>query len=64
MSTLTAELPDLIATALAEGASVADVEYDLLEPAGLPLEEHDALWLYALARAECPRPRTVTVIGN
>lgn len=65
MSIVTTELRQLIADALADGATVQDVEYELLDPAGLPLDEHDALWLYALARSEHPRTqRRVTVLGN
>lgn len=64
MSTLTTDLRDLIGDALAEGATVQDIEYELLDPARLPVDEHDALWLYALARSEHPCPSRVTVIGN
>lgn len=64
MSVPTAELRDLVCQALAEGATVEEVEYDVLDPAQLPGDEHDALWLYALARAESPRPPAVTIIGN
>lgn len=61
---LTTTLPELIRAALADGATVADIEFELLDPAHLPGDEHDALWLYAAARAERPRPAEVVVIGN
>ena len=64
MNVTSAELRDLVSQALREGASLEEVEYELLDPARLPLEERDALWLYALARSERPRPPYITIIGN
>jgi hypothetical protein len=40
---------ELIDSELSDGASVRDVEHDLIEPAGLNEEQKAALWLHAAA---------------
>jgi hypothetical protein len=58
----TEQLRTLIEEALADGVGVDGVEHELLEPARLPPELHDALWLYALARSDKPRGRHVPIV--
>ena len=41
-----------------------DIEHDLLDPANLPRDEHDALWLYALGRREQPARKTVPIVAG
>lgn len=60
MLTLSSEVRDR----LAEGATVEEIEADLLTRYDLPTDERDALVLYAMARAEHLRPPAVTIIGN
>ena len=36
-----------VAQAVGDGDSLEKVEHTLIEPAPLPVEERDALWLYA-----------------
>ena len=39
-----------------------DIEHALIDPANLPREEHDALWLYALGRRDAPGRITVPLV--
>ncbi len=64
MSGPTPPLPALIERALSDGVSIEDVERELLDPARLPSDEHDALWLYALARRDCPRRADVALVAG
>ena len=41
-----------VAEALSEGASLDEVEHELIEPAPLPADLRDALWLYAWGLTE------------
>ncbi len=58
------DLRELIERAAAEGIGMDDIEHDLLEPARLPREEHDALWLYALGCRERPTRRTIPLVSG
>jgi hypothetical protein len=58
------QLRRLIETAVAEGIGMDDIEHDLIDPANLPREEHDALWLYALGRREQPGRTTVPLVAG
>jgi hypothetical protein len=64
MTTLHPELRELIETAVAEGVGVDDIEHGLLDPAGLPRDEHDALWLYAFGRSSFPNRRTIPIVAG
>ena len=57
-------LRELIEHAAAEGIGMDDIEHSLIEPARLPPEEHDALWLYALGRREQPARKTIPLIAG
>jgi hypothetical protein len=54
----------LIELAVAEGIGMDDIEHELINPANLPREEHDALWLYALGRREQPGRTTVPIVAG
>lgn len=54
----------LIERAAAEGIGMDDIELELIEPANLPPDEHDALWLYALGRREQPAPKTIPIVAG
>lgn len=54
----------LIERAAADGIGMDDIELELIEPANLPPDEHDALWLYALGRREQPAPKTITIVAG
>jgi hypothetical protein len=59
--------PDLrrvIELAAAEGIGMDDIEHELIEPANLPRDEHDALWLYALGRREQPGRKTIPIFSG
>jgi hypothetical protein len=59
--------PDLlrvIELAAAEGIGMDDIEIRLIEPANLPPDEHDALWLYALGRRAQPAGRTIPIVAG
>ena len=64
MNGIPPELRTLIETAAAEGLGMDDIEHELIEPANLPPEDHDAVWLYALARCEHPHPRSIKIING
>ncbi len=64
MTFIDQDLHELIALAAAEGIGMDDIEHDLLEPANLPREEHDALWLYALGCRERPARRKVPLVAG
>jgi hypothetical protein len=59
-----AQLRALIEAAVADGVGMDDIEHELISPANLPPEDHDALWLYALARMHNPHPRHITIISG
>ena len=50
MTTVPPQLRTLIEAAVADGVGMDDIEHELIAPANLPREDHDAVWLYALAR--------------
>ncbi|HWI07812.1 MAG TPA: hypothetical protein VNT54_09885 [Solirubrobacteraceae bacterium] len=54
----------LIERAAAAGIGIDDIEHDLIVPANLPPDEHDALWLYALSRRERPARRTIPIVAG
>ena len=58
------QLRQLIERAAAAGIGMDDIEHNLIEPANLPPEEHDALWLYALGRREQPAPKIVPIVAG
>jgi hypothetical protein len=57
-------LRSLIERAAAEGIGMDDIEDRLIEPANLPREEHDALWLYALGCREQPARKTIPIVAG
>ena len=64
MDYLDPHLMALIEFAVAEGIGMDDIEHDLLDPANLPRDEHDALWLYALGRRDQPARKTVPIVAG
>jgi hypothetical protein len=64
MNGIPPELRTLIEAAVADGVGMDDIEHDLIDPANLPREDHDAVWLYALARMERPGRRAITIIDG
>ncbi len=58
------DLRRLIEHAVAAGSGMDDIESDVLDPANLPRDEHDALWLYALGRRERPAPSTIPIVAG
>jgi hypothetical protein len=58
------ELCRIIELAAAEGIGMDDIEHSLIEPANLPPDEHDALWLYALGRREQSHPKSVPIVSG
>jgi len=64
MEQITAELRRLIEAAVAEGIGMDDIEHGLLDPANLPREEHDALWLYAHGCTDFPHHRTIPIVAG
>ncbi len=55
MESVDPQLRRLIEQAAEQGIGMDDIEHELIDPANLPREEHDALWLYALGRRAAPR---------
>jgi hypothetical protein len=64
MNDIPPDLRSLIETAVAQGAGMDDIEHELIGPANLPPEDHDAVWLYALARSDHPHPREIRIIAG
>jgi hypothetical protein len=64
MNGIPPELCTLIEAAIAEGLGMDDIEQELIDPANLPREDHDAVWLYALGRSQHPRPREIRIIAG
>jgi len=62
MENVNPDLRRLIELAAAEGIGMDDIEHGLIDPANLPTDEHDALWLYALGRCAQPGGRTVPIV--
>ena len=58
------DLQMLIERAVAAGIGMDDIEHELIVPANLPPDEHDALWLYALGRRDQPGGRTVPIVSG
>ena len=58
------ELRRLIEDAVAEGIGMDVIEHQLIDPANLPRDEHDALWLYALGQRDVPARRTVPLVAG
>ena len=58
------DLRRVIELAAAEGIGMDDIEHRLIDPANLPREEHDALWLYALGRREQPGRKTIPLVAG
>jgi hypothetical protein len=57
-------LKQLIELAVAEDIGMDDIEHNLIDPAHLPRDEHDALWLYALGRRAQPARKTVPIVAG
>ncbi len=64
MNDIPPQLRTLIEAAVADGAGMDDIEHELIDPANLPPEDHDAVWLYALARSDRPRRRAIAIIDG
>jgi hypothetical protein len=64
MDDIPPQLRTLIEAAVDEGVGMDDIEHELIEPANLPPEDHDAVWLYALGRREHPRRREIPIIAG
>lgn len=64
MEAIHPQLQRLIEAAIADGVGMDDIEHGLLDPANLPRDEHDALWLYALGRSDFPNRRTVPIVSG
>jgi hypothetical protein len=64
MESIDPQLRRLIEQAADEGIGMDDIEHELIDPANLPREEHDALWLYALGRREQPHPKSVPIVSG
>ena len=63
MEHMDSDLRRLIERAAAAGIGMDDIEQELIEPANLPTEEHDALWLYALGRRAQPSQTKIPIIS-
>lgn len=59
-----AHLRTLIEAAVAQGVGMDDIEHNLIGPANLPPEDHDAVWLYALACMHHPHRREIAIISG
>ena len=59
MESIDPQLRRLIEQAADDGIGMDDIEHGLIDPANLPREEHDALWLYAFGRRDAPGRSTV-----
>jgi hypothetical protein len=64
MNGIPPQMRTLIEAAIADGLGMDDIEQALIEPAHLPPEEHDAVWLYAVARRSHPHPRSIEIIAG
>lgn len=64
MNGIPPQLRTLIEAAVADGVGMDDIEENLIGPANLAREDHDAVWLYAVARSDHPRPRAITIIDG
>ena len=63
MQHIDSDLRHLIERAAAAGMGMQDIEQELIEPANLPPEEHDALWLYALGRRAQPSQKKIPIVS-
>lgn len=63
MQYIDSDLRHLIERAAAAGMGMQDIEQELIEPANLPSEEHDALWLYALGRRAQPSQTKIPIVS-
>jgi len=57
-------LRELIERAAAAGIGMDDIEHELIDPAKLPADEHDALWLYALGRRAQPSGTKIPLVAG
>jgi hypothetical protein len=64
MNGIPPQLRTLIEEAIADGLGMEDIEHELIDPVNLQPEDHDAVWLYALARSDNPYPREITIISG
>ena len=64
MNDIPPQLRTLIEDAVACGVRMDDIEHELINPANLPPEDHDAVWLFALARTDHPHPREIRIISG
>ena len=54
----------MIERAAAAGIGMDDIEHELIVPANLPPDEHDALWLYALGCRAQPSQTKITIVSG
>lgn len=65
MNPIPPQLRTMIEAAVADGAGMDDIEHELIDPANLRPEDHDAVWLYAFARSDHPHRRsTIRIIAG
>jgi hypothetical protein len=64
MNDIPPQLRILIEAAVADGLGVDDIEHAVIDPANLPPEDHDAVWLYALGRLQHPQRRKIKIISG
>ena len=64
MQHIDSDLRVLIEHAAAAGIGVDDIEQELIAPAHLPPDEHDALWLYALGRRAQPSQSKIRIVSG
>jgi hypothetical protein len=64
MNDIPPQLRILIEAAVADGLGMDDIEHEVIDPANLAPEDHDAVWLYALARLHHPQRRRITIISG
>jgi hypothetical protein len=64
MNAIDPHLRVLVEAAATAGIGMDDIEHDLLDPANLAREDHDALWLFALGRRDCPRRSTIDIVSG
>jgi|tagenome__1003787_1003787.scaffolds.fasta_scaffold18400918_2 hypothetical protein len=64
MNDIPPQLRILVEAAVADGLGMDDIEHEVIDPANLAPEDHDAVWLYALARLHHPQRRRITIISG
>jgi hypothetical protein len=64
MNGIPPQLRTLIESAIADGRCMDDIEHDVISPANLQPEDHDAVWLYALGRSERRQRHQIRIISG